>query len=171
MGNPSLLVAATPTGFLWLWVWTLKKKWAKQYVHSDHLWYVFLIIYIVFDISVVPSLKRISHIQNAYIWLHTLICHGCCYCKMIRYRGRPLPQWPDKGNSASWRNRGFRFLDGACSIEQCVPAEVYTHTFVTGLETSWKHHSLPISRISRYQINTDMFTSSMSDLVFCASGS
>jgi len=26
----SLLVAATPTGFLWLWVWTSKKKWAKQ---------------------------------------------------------------------------------------------------------------------------------------------
>lgn len=27
----------------------------------------FLIIYIVFDISVVPSFERISHIQNAYI--------------------------------------------------------------------------------------------------------
>ena len=37
---------------------------------------MFLIIYIVFDIFVVPSLKRISHIQNAYIQITVhLITH------------------------------------------------------------------------------------------------
>lgn len=63
-----------------------------------------------------------------YIWLHTLICHGCCYCKMIRYRGRPFPQWLGRGNSASWRNRGFRFLEwGLFHWTMCTRGSVHTY--------------------------------------------
>lgn len=158
-----------------------KRSGPSKAFPGDNLWYVFLIKYIVFDISFLPSLKGISQIYNV---VHT---NYCTYDYTLWYvMDAAMAKWSGTegdpfrndltGGTRSWRNRGFRFLDGACSIEQCVPAEVYTNTipddFVTGPETSWKwkHYSLPTSRISRYQINTDIFTSSMSDLVLCASG-